>query len=406
MTAGERLGRLENVDIGTMSVGDAAAALRDITVIRGRTEQLEAAITRRLTRLHEAGSAAPVSDVLGRQGRASRRTVERTERRAETLGNTPALDDALATGRVGSEHADVVATAAGRLDDDQRAELFDHDDEITAMATTHPPEIFRRRLGKLIDTITNDDGLALAAQQAENATASITRDDDTGMHHLFAKLTPEQGNRIRRRLDHEIATIAKLPEFARLREDQLRARALDRLICGTQASTVMGPAALAVHIDLHTITNGVHENSICEYSDGSPIPVETARRHACDAEIIPVVLGGDGLPLDVGRAKRLATREQRTALRSMYRTCAIDGCDSHFDLCHIHHLIEWDELGLTDLENLLPLCSFHHHKAHEGRWRLQLDPSTRQLTVNLADGTHHSTAVPDLLDERTSSDAA
>lgn len=406
MTAGERLRRLEGVEIDTMSTGDAAAALRDIAVIRGTTEHLEAAITRRLARLHAAGSAAPASDVLGRQSKASRKAVERTERRAETLGNTPTLDEALAAGRVGSEHADVVAAAAGRLDDDQRAELFDRDDEITAMATTHAPETFRRRLGKLIDTITNDDGLALADQQVKNATASIKRDDDTGMHHLFAKLTPEQGNRIRRRLDHEIATMVKLPEFAGLRDDQLRARALDRLICGTQTSTVMGPASLAVHIDLATITTGVHEHSICEYSDGSPLPVETARRHACDAEIIPVVLDGDGIPLDVGRAKRLATKEQRIALRSMYRTCAIDGCDSHFDRCHIHHLIEWDEWGATDLDNLLPLCSFHHHRAHEGRWRLQLDPSTRQLTVTLPDGSGHSRSLPDLIEEHSAADAA
>jgi len=406
MTAGERLRRLEAVEIDTMSVGDAAAALRDVAVVRGRTDQIEAAITRRVAALHAAGQAAPASDLLGRQSKASRQAVERTERRAEALGNTPSLEQALGTGRVGAEHADAVTTAAGRLDDAQRVELFGHDDEITAMASSQSPETFRRRLGKLVDTITNDDGLAEAEQQAKNATASIKRDDDTGMHHLFAELTLEQGNRIRRRLDHEVATIAKLPEFSGLREDQLRARALDRLICGTQTSTTMGPAELAIHIDLSTLTTGRHEHSVCEYSDGSPLPVETARRHACDANIIPVVLDGDGMPLDVGRAKRLATKEQRIALRSMYRTCAIDGCDSHFDLCHIHHLLEWDDLGPTDLDNLLPLCSFHHHRAHEGRWRLQLDPSTRQLTVTLPDGSPHSKALPDLLDERLTLDAA
>ena len=84
----------------------------------------------------------------------------------------------------------------------------------------------------------------------------------------------------------------------------------------------------------------------------------------------------------------------------MYRTCAIDGCDHHFDRCHIHHLDEWDDLGPTDLDNLLPLCSFHHHRAHEGRWRLQLDPSTRQLDVRLPNGQLHSRSQPDLLEER------
>ena len=115
---------------------------------------------------------------------------------------------------------------------------------------------------------------------------------------------------------------------------------------------------------------------------------------------IPVVLGGEGRPLDVGRAHRLATPVQRIALRAMYRTCAIDGCDRHFDACHIHHIVEWDEFGLTDIDNLVPVCSFHHHRAHEGRWRLQLDASTRQLTVTLPDGSYHSRSLPDLLAER------
>ena len=139
---------------------------------------------------------------------------------------------------------------------------------------------------------------------------------------------------------------------------------------------------------------------MCEYSDGTTVPAETARRHACDANIIPVVMGGDSRPLDVGRARRLATAAQRTALRAMYRTCAIDGCDRHFDTCHVHHIVEWDDHGLTDLDNLVPVCSFHHHRVHEGRWRLQLDPSTRQLTVTLPNESKHSQSLPDLLAER------
>ena len=95
-----------------------------MSVIRGTTDRLEAALVRRLGELHEAGQSAPPSDVLGRTGTTSRQTVEKTERRAETLGETPQLNEALGAGRVGVEHADAVAAAAGRLDDDQRAALF------------------------------------------------------------------------------------------------------------------------------------------------------------------------------------------------------------------------------------------------------------------------------------------
>ncbi len=134
--------------------------------------------------------------------------------------------------------------------------------------------------------------------------------------------------------------MGKLEEFSGLRRDQMMARALDRVICGTASTGGMGPAEVAVLIDSQTLAAGRHDDTVCEYSDGTSIPVEAARRHACEAKIIPVVLGGDSQPLDVGRARRLATPTQRIALRAMYRTCAIDGCDQHFDACHIHHLMD------------------------------------------------------------------
>ena len=156
---------------------------------------------------------------------------------------------------------------------------------------------------------------------------------------------------------------------------------------------------MVVLIDFEMLVSGVHADTISEYSDGDPVPPDTVRRHACGAKIIPVVLDSNGMPLDVGRGARHATPAQRNALRSMYRTCAVGGCDIGFDRCEIHHLIEWSNLGNTDLENLLPICTYHHHRAHEGRWRLQLDPTTRQLTVHHPDGTLHSRAEPDMLTE-------
>jgi hypothetical protein len=402
VAAGLRLTELEGADIGSLSAAQATAALRGVAVIRGKADQLEAAIVRRLNELHAAGQAIPAADTLGHSAKRSRRAAEQAARRAGTLGEAPQLNAALGKGKVGAEHADALATAAGRLDEQHRAQLFAKDQQITEHAASSSPESFRRWLTKTVDSITDDDGLERAEQQQAAVTASIKRDDDTGMHHLFAKLTPEQGNRVRRRLDAEAGVLAKRAEFRRLRRDQLLAHALDRLICGTGSVTGMAPPEIAVLIDLQTLVTEERDGrSVCELSDGTEIPVETARRHACDANIIPVVLGGDSMPLDVGRARRLATPPQRTALRAMYRTCAIVGCDQHFDNCHIHHLTEWDDLGDTDIDNLLPLCSHHHHRVHEGRWQLQLDSSTRQLTVHLPDGTLHTRARPDLLDERT-----
>ncbi len=130
--------------------------------------------------------------------------------------------------------------------------------------------------------------------------------------------------------------------------------------------------------------------SICETSNGIPLPVDTIRRLCCEAAIIPIVLGTDGEALAVGREQRVANRAQRRALRAMYRTCAHPHCDIAFDHCQIHHVIPWERFGLTDLDNLLPLCSKHHHLVHEGRWRLTLQPD-RTITLQRPDGTHYFT---------------
>ena len=73
-----------------------------------------------------------------------------------------------------------------------------------------------------------------------------------------------------------------------------------------------------------------------------------------------VVLYAPGA-LNLGRSTRLANRAQRRVLRALYPTCAIPGCEARFELCKIHHVIWWEDGGLTDLDNLLPLCSRHHH---------------------------------------------
>ena len=95
-----------------------------------------------------------------------------------------------------------------------------------------------------------------------------------------------------------------------------------------------------------------------------------------------LVLDGRSVPIDVGRSKRLATVHQRRALEAIYLHCAIPDCEVIFDHCNIHHIEYWENGGPTDLNNMVPLCSQHHHAAHEGGWKLTLNPKTRKLTID------------------------
>ena len=94
-------------------------------------------------------------------------------------------------------------------------------------------------------------------------------------------------------------------------------------------------------VDLATLTDGLHATGICETEDGIALPVSTVRRLCCDAEIIPIVLGADGVALDVGRTARTVNRGQRRALRAMHRTCAHPDCDVPFSHTKVHHVRWW-----------------------------------------------------------------
>jgi 5-methylcytosine-specific restriction protein A len=96
------------------------------------------------------------------------------------------------------------------------------------------------------------------------------------------------------------------------------------------------------------------------------------RRILCDSCVTPVVLGGDGLPLDVGRTRRTATPAQRAALAARDGGCAHPGCDKTPSWCTVHHVIHWVDGGPTDLDNLIFLCLQHHIMVHQSGWTIQM----------------------------------
>jgi hypothetical protein len=119
---------------------------------------------------------------------------------------------------------------------------------------------------------------------------------------------------------------------------------------------------------------------------GEPIGATTARRLACDASIIPMVLGSRGVPLDIGRANRLVTGSLRRALITRDGRCRFPGCSRRPEWTEGHHLVPWSSGGVTALSNLILLCRFHHTLVHEGGFALRLDDDTGNVYATYPDG--------------------
>ena len=103
-----------------------------------------------------------------------------------------------------------------------------------------------------------------------------------------------------------------------------------------------------------------------------PVTASTARKIACDADIIPVLLGGDGRILDIGRASRVFPPHIRKALTARDQGCAFPGCTIPAPWCEAHHITYWSRGGTTGTDNGTLLCSHHHHLIHKEQWTIQL----------------------------------
>lgn len=93
---------------------------------------------------------------------------------------------------------------------------------------------------------------------------------------------------------------------------------------------------------------------------------------ACDAAVIPIVLGGKGQPLDVGRATRTVPDGLRRAVIARDGGCAFPSCDRPPSWCEVHHIKEWELGGETALSNLVTMCKVHHRLLHHTPWEVRL----------------------------------
>lgn len=343
----------------------------------------------------EASIAAASKSSLGQ--------ASKIRERSDTLASTPSFASALDDGAITAGHVDAVTRASKQLDEPQRDALFDRVESLVAVAAAGTVDQFSKRIKfevQKLQTASADDRLA---RQRRNARLS-TWVDDEGMWNMRGRFDPVTGLRLATGVDNAVQALfgEHTPEGCPTdpveKQKFLAAHAVVRLLEDGGTTDVGRPSRpdFVGVIDADAPVQG--DSPLVDW----PIPIEVPGRIlaelAADRDVAGVVVRNGVVlyapgQLDLGRTTRLASRAQRRALRGLYRGCAIPGCSVAFDRCKLHHVVWWRHGGLTDLDNLLPVCAKHHANIHNDHWIVELGPR-RQLTLRLSDGTIHNTGPP------------
>ena len=361
-----------------------------IGVVRGLLDARELDVVRRLDELAVTDYALFPQGVVAAACKTSLMSAGRLRDRAETCDAIPELGEALADGTTSGDRVDIVARATVGLNASERAALSSHGERLATAAGAETAATFRKTVEHVVRQIRVDDGLAKLERQTRMARLKWFTDGD-GMWCLNGRFDPATGARLEGRLRNAVeqqfasATPDGCPSDPFEKQQHLAARAFAALVLGEGAASTSGLPDVTVIIDAETLLTGrTHNGTVLEIGLGRfGLPIETIRRWACIGTVTPVVVAADGVRLMLGRETRLANRPQRRALRVLYRSCAM--CEVPFDQCEIHHVIWYSPDGLTDMDNLIPICNRHHHLVHEGGWQLHLAPD-RTLTVTQPGG--------------------
>ncbi len=152
---------------------------------------------------------------------------------------------------------------------------------------------------------------------------------------------------------------------------------------------------LTVNADLEALTE-TGSGGVAELESGPVIASETARRLACDA-IVETAVYDDCTVLGVGRRTRSIPKWLRRQLWARDGGCQFPGCGTT-RFVHGHHIKHWADGGLTDLDNLILLCGYHHRFLHEHEWSIEWDPGGKPI-FHRRDGRVYPPA-PGALDPR------
>nr|WP_227467649.1 HNH endonuclease signature motif containing protein [Nocardioides lijunqiniae] len=310
----------------------------------------------------------------------------------ELVSHRPATWSALASGDISPEQADIVLNALDRLPDDEalresaETQMLDEASRVTATELTRHARGVVETLDPDLTARTLEAQLAREDRVAHQRRFLSITDDGAGGIVVKGRGSVEDGAVLRAAMLPLTAPVPEIdPDTCQELPDRrdYGVRMWDALIQLAQHAmdTDLPPEShgarprVAVTVGLEALRGTLFERGHTD--DGLDVSPDVARRLACDAEIIPMVLGTDGEVLDVGRTRRLVTAPLWRALVVRDRHCAFPGCTRPPVMCHAHHVVPWFDSGTTSLSNLVMLCGHHHRTVHRTPWEVRIGDAGR-----------------------------
>ncbi|MEV0967717.1 HNH endonuclease signature motif containing protein [Microtetraspora glauca] len=359
------------VDTGRIPV-DTEVAMAEIVALARAIDLAEAALAARL-QVAEAGKG---HQLYGRRSigawlaRATESRAARANERLTLARQLPRLPDVaarLAQGSLSFGYATTIASAVRHLDD---AETGLAEPILLELADTSASTVedVARAGQAIIETIDPDGRLARAAAATERQHLTIA-DTLDGMGRVTGLLDPELTMQLRTWLEPLAAATgsADTRGHARRMADALAVR------------LSQGGRRTVMHVSVSEETLTGESDAPAHLENGRAIPAQDARRMAYTAELRRVLRDARGIVIGFGRARRLASNDQREAIFARYATCCREGCDVPAYLAEVDHIEPWYPSGRTDLDNLAPLC------APDNKWKSR-HPDKVEV-IDLPDGT-------------------
>jgi hypothetical protein len=385
------LDTLMDSGVWSMQPRQLGETLKALTQLKARVAELELRVAMAAERADARGdSAISTAAWWASETRQTKQAAFAAMRLAKSLDwDHEPVRDALAAGELVVEQAEVIVRAVDELTTKEARELVEPEvvvkaeRELIKLARDYDAKALRTLGRRILDIVAPEVGeahearqLAKEEQAALAATRFTMREDGLGAAHGRFTIPATHAAMLRKQL-MAIAYPAGKPreadagtEAPHASEPLFGPKQLGKAFLAyieryptDLLPTAGGIAAdVMVTVDIEALRKGLGS---AQLDTGGVISPAMARMLACDAGIIPLVMGGKSVVLDCGRKRRFHTRTQRSAIVAQQGHCTAEGCDHPPGLCHVHHDVPWSKGGGTNIKDARLLCPKHHHRAHD-----------------------------------------